>query len=140
VGRGPAIACRYCRTGSALRWLQTHAAAELEREARKKRRKKVEGPEPEPELHDPGCRTAAFLPRDLHLTRDGDERTLFCQACGQSRVGDAIIWALYVADLMECPRCRRVTRHHPAPREAVEGEMCLCGACRTRRAFAEAAS
>lgn len=36
------------------------------------------------------------------------------------------------------PRADR--RRELDPREAVEGEMCLCGACRTRRAFAEAAS
>lgn len=46
---------------------------------------------------------------------------------------------LTVADPRTCDLAWRKPMH-PAPREAVEGEMCLCGACRTRRAFAEAAS
>lgn len=133
-----AIACRYCRTGSALRYLQTHEQAEAERAARKKRRKAgelVHGPEPEADPHDEGCTTA----RELALHDQGPELHLYCQVCGQRRTGDRMRWALTPTDDLWCPSCDLLAPHHPAPRADVLAERCLCGACRTRRAFDEAA-
>lgn len=135
----PAIACTYCRTGGALRYLKTHAAAEEERAARKKRRKAgevVTGPEPEAELHDPGCTTAPAL----ELLDQGAEVELFCQECGQRRSGDRWRWAFTLGNQLRCPRCGCATEHHRAPREVVAAEECLCGACRTRRKFDEDAT
>lgn len=115
MGRAPAIVCGYCRTLSY------------------RGRKDGEG-------HDKGCRTAALIPRDLHIGRDGEERALFCQRCGQSRSGDPVRWALQPTDDLWCPRCQARTPHHPAPAEVVAAEECLCGACRTRRKFDEDAT
>jgi hypothetical protein len=67
----------------------------------------------------------------------GADVELFCQECGQRRTGDRWRWAFALGNELRCPRCARATEHHRAPREVVEAEECLCGACRTRRKFDE---
>ncbi len=114
----PAIACRYCRTGSALRWEQT---------------RRLTGKAELAELHDPGCTTKGDLD-------DGksDEVALYCQGCGQERTGSRFRWIFALRGELRCPRCASVTEHHAAPADVVAAEECLCGRCRTRRAFEEA--
>lgn len=118
--RSPAIPCRYCRTGSALRYEQTRA---------------LTGKAETAELHDPGCTTAKELD-------DGKDETiaLYCQGCGQERTGNRWRWVFAPSRTLRCPRCARATEHHRAPPEVVEAEECLCGACRTRRKFDEDAA
>lgn len=72
--------------------------------------------------------------------REGEQRVLFCQVCGQRRLGDPLRWALTPTDWLWCPGCDREAPHHPAPRADVLAERCLCGACRTRRKFEEDAA
>jgi len=126
-----AIACRYCRTGSALDYLRNKAAGRL----LSRRRGKKE--EREASLHDPAC---ALYEVDPETDRDGPEITLYCQNCGRERVTDRWRWALRPTDIVSCPACLEMAPHHPAPREIVEAGECLCGACRTDRFFREMAA
>lgn len=76
----------------------------------------------------PGCTRPHVALCDWKVSREG------------RRCGDRWRWAFTLGNALRCPRCARATEHHRAPREVVEAEECLCGACRTRRKFEEDAA